>query len=73
MPQILHIHWGGERTQEKTQLGWSLLGETNQASLLGVSVSEALPQEPVEEEEVECCKAAQMYRKKKRKRAHKFG
>jgi hypothetical protein len=44
----------GKRVSEKLYRGWVLLGESGQTDLLGVSVSEALPQDPVCEENP-CC------------------
>ncbi|KAL3911917.1 MAG: hypothetical protein SGILL_007093 [Bacillariaceae sp.] len=36
----------GSRVESKLDRGWVMLGESNQCGLLGVSVSEALPQDP---------------------------
>jgi hypothetical protein len=44
----------GKRVSEKLHRGWVLLGESGQADVLGVSVSEALPQDPMCEENP-CC------------------
>jgi hypothetical protein len=46
----------GKRVSEKLHRGWVLLGESGQADVLGVSVSEALPQVSVSEENP-CCLA----------------
>lgn len=40
----------GKRVPEKRHRGWVLLGEENQASFLGISVAEALPLDPISDE-----------------------
>uniref|UniRef100_A0A6S8NPX8 Uncharacterized protein n=1 Tax=Amphora coffeiformis TaxID=265554 RepID=A0A6S8NPX8_9STRA len=54
------VRGDGQRVSTKLHRGWTLLSESNQADLLGVSVAEALPQEPVcGQEERQCCVAEQ--------------
>ena len=45
---------GGCGVGLKHENGWVLMGESNQADLLGVSVSEALPQDPLRKENLLC-------------------
>jgi hypothetical protein len=40
------VGFDGAHVEMKEERGWVLLGETNQVGLLGVSISEALPQDP---------------------------
>lgn len=47
----------GSRVQSKLNRGWVMLGESNQCGLLGVSVSEALPQDPSADEANPKCDA----------------
>lgn len=55
----------GRRVQEKLHRGWVMLGESNQADLLGVSVSEALPQDPASsQEERRTCRAEEVWKKR---------
>lgn len=44
----------GSHVGSKIERGWVLLGESNQAALFGVSVSEALPQDPTGKENTLC-------------------
>jgi len=54
------VRGDGQRVSTKLHRGWTLLGESNQADLLGVSVAEALPQKPASrQEERQCCVAEQ--------------
>lgn len=48
----------GSHVASKIERGWVLLGESNQTDLFGVTVSEALPQDPVRRENPSC--AAEM-------------
>jgi hypothetical protein len=47
----------GSRVESKLDRGWVMLGESNQCGLLGVSVSEALPQDPSGDEGDPLCDA----------------
>lgn len=54
------VRGDGQRVSTKLYRGWTMLGESNQVDLLGVSVVEALPQEPGNgQEERQCCVAEQ--------------
>jgi len=52
----------GKRVSEKEQRGWTLLSESNQADMLGISVAEALPRDPASiQDNRPCCKAEEAW------------
>jgi len=52
----------GKRVSEKEHRGWTLLSESNQTDMLGISVAEALPRDQATiQDNRPCCKAEEAW------------